>query len=320
MPEINTAQTSETQTTSAPSAEPSHPGINVLSLRPLPTFMYCGDCGAIHYGNDMHFSCDVSGRAYGSCWIDDGDIGTETNEDDNSYENMEYFCDHDDYDVTRDLRKLINYEYKLKEYAQTNNLNLRDEIRAIADGRNYSNVATLIESIDRNGLFIRFSKIDGSGNRTFWEVINPRLFEFAKTLIEQDSDYAFNYADLIYAEVQVAYAQVLERIIQRTATVAIDQGSPIDPNMSAMRSNRPTMTFRPMEFTDNPFVQTREPEDRDPLESGIYQPEHHRRWRDTNLDSICTCVHCAYSFECDLSLEEVVCPKCNKETTNAQVN
>lgn len=332
MPEITNGQESQTTSPSSPIDEPTTTVLDAalpaefdpLQHKLLPDFMYCRGCGAMHLGNDMHFRASVSGSAHGSAWISGSVVDTETNEDDTQYDDYEYYCDHCDTEVTGDVLKTTEYIEMLQSISSQNNLNIRaeiDQVRQTINGT--SNPPVLFEMCDNQGHFIRYIKRDSNNSYVSTELLHPKLLSYAKQLSEDDEDYMFNYLDPVYEECANAYNAILRAIAERNAAIAqaqhaVEATAFADAAMTAApnRSRVRMVEFNPFEFYNGEFPQE-DASDRDPMNSNIYQPTHHQRWRDTDLNYICTCEHCSYSFECDRELDVVTCPKCKKDTRNA---
>lgn len=292
----------------------------ILNLRTLPSFLYCPDCGAIHYGNDMHFRADVSGIVYGSAWMSDSGINTESNDEDTQYSDYQYYCDSDDYNVTSAVEQTNEYRSRIADLASSININLN----------NFSNVSRLstgrsprtfeFHKLDSWGVFIRYIEYTGQ-NTLSYEMINPLLVSIAQDLALEDNENEFNYLHPKYAEMIANYNQLVEEIAATTsiATEAAPTGN--TRFVATFDMGQPISINRYAEASTNRIRQEQiDPGERDPLSSNVHMLSNHRRWRDNDLSNICTCQHCAYSFECDNDIDLVICPKCNKETSNAQEN
>lgn len=318
MPE-NTTQPTENQPNQELSAVEIQ-AARIASLKTLPNFLFCPDCGALHFGNDMSYNADLSGRSYGNAWMGNDYVETESNEEDTDYENIRYTCDHDEYDLTDELNTTIQYLNKIASFAAQLNIDMRviDRVIDVINRRNNSNY--WIRTVDNRRFILRYTKVI-NGDEVSYDIINPLILNIAQDMAVE-AEYEFNYNHIVYEEATNNINEVLRQLAEAEAAAA---AIPVQETPTARPVLRTGFVYdSPESFTfaaAAAAMQTRshqrvEEGDRDPFNSNVFEPNHHQRWRDTDTTAICTCEHCAYSFECSSDIDLVTCPKCNKETTN----
>jgi hypothetical protein len=298
-------------TENQPNPQTQLPNQDTSQYKLLPEFMYCPDCGETLYSCSLSFAATNAGRVYGSAWLSSSGIETETNDEENSYDEYTYSCDDDDTDVTSQLEKAEVYIDLLRR--RIGNISLDSNIQKIqrmVDAVRHPAVS--FNWISRDYMFIGYKKYNAEDGRyQVHTMLNPQIVEIAKNMAA-DENYMFDFNNTLYLEMITAYNNLL--------TQAIATENVPDSPERANQIRDYMGNFRPGAYEFGFGFQAHEqnlPEERDPINSPIINANNHIRWKDNDLSNICSCEHCSYAFECDSEIDVIICPKCKKETKNA---
>ncbi len=288
-------------------------------LKLLPLCMYCPECHTPHIDNDIGFSSDITGRAYGSAYLSTyGYIETETNDENFDLVDIEYVCGDDECDLSTEIRNSEVILKILNAYIRTENIALTTLLQKVQNYLRRNGAMSLKYDFEetRNPNILKYKKRTTELNeQIIFYIFHPKVYEKMKELSESDEIYKFDHENEIYTEANLLFNSILQITeneihtnnqealigIPRIRDFYIDPASINITNQTIRRVLDDTLTEQ----------------ESNPLNSAIYQPNDHRRWRDNNfILTMFTCSHCNYNFECDNELDEVLCPKCSKSTKN----
>lgn len=293
----------------------------------LPKIFFCHGCGEIHFHNDISFKADVEGVTYGDTYLNGTTWELERNDDDTHLENVQYYCQSCEIELTDKIEKTtiwmdaVTHYYSLmaridavnngnSDYTPFNENSFRESILKIVSetGKtcnviNMSSRRISLRRVDTNAVFLSFHD---SLQNEFFVFVNPmynaiiNLCEFEGELSVTNTEKSSKLQNFFFESLNIALNEELTSISQAEQIQGLIQ------------------TILVLNQRVESGTNTRIVED-NPENSPIMLADNHQRFRQNTIESFCECQHCKHIFEIDNTVNDqnYFCPVCKQITEHA---